>query len=777
MTPPVHTDEVEVDGVTEQVEIVRDPWGVSHIRAASIDDVFFAQGFNAARDRLFQMDLWRRRGLGRMAAAFGEEWIEPDRAARLFLFRGSMDDERSAYGPVAWRALSSFVAGVNAYVQWCSDEPARLPVEFKELSYRPDRWSPEDIVRIRAQALYQNVEDELARAITLRDHNDVVEHVRRPLEPATVPIVPDGLDLNVLSPEILRTYRLATTPWSACPGSGVGESPPPGGSNSWVIGPARTASGRPILANDPHRIITVPSLRYITHLTCPGFDVIGAGEPVLPGVAIGHNGKVAFGLTVFSIDQEDLYVYETRADSPSEYRYGDGWERIRTVRERLQVAGRPDTTIELRFTRHGPVVHEDPSRRSSFAVRAAWLEVGATPYLGCLAYLDADDGDAFAGALQYWRTPGENHVYADSTGRIGYRAAGLVPIRPNWDGLLPVPGDGRYEWAGFRRQPLPSETDPARGWIATANEMNLPEPDRATPSSYEWLAPFRKERITEVLHDTSMATIEDSLRLQVDTVSVPAGRIIAMTSPVLAARTATPGAWRLLDDWDADLSAESPAAALFEVWYRRHLRTALRGHALASSVPDDALDDAIAATLLSGLLLSDARTELAILEESGIEVASGDSDLATLIERTLLDAYGDLTRLLGPEPSSWKWGDLHVARFRHSATQLLAVPPPWTMIDDVPRGGSDDTVDATPYDDDFVQVAGASFRVVIDVGNWDASIAVNAPGQSGDPSSPHYQDLVESWASGSGFPLLYSRAAVDEHAVSRLKLVPSSRKR
>ena len=221
--------------------------------------------------------------------------------------------------------------------------------------------------------------------------------------------------------------------------------------------------------------MTLPSLRYLSHLSAPGFDVIGAGEPALPGISVGHNGHIAFGLTVFPVDQEDLYVYRTRPGHPLEYWYQDRWEPMRVVREQIPVRDGPPDEVELAFTRHGPVIRAVPEKDAAFAVRAAWLEPGMAPYLGSVEYMRARNMEQFTAALNRWGAPGENQVYADTEGNIAWKAAGLTPIRPNWDGTLPVPGDGRYEWAGFYdMDELPAEVNPARGWIVTANEMNLP---------------------------------------------------------------------------------------------------------------------------------------------------------------------------------------------------------------------------------------------------------------------------------------------------------------
>ena len=349
-----------VEGLSGPVEILVDRWGVPHVYASSADDAFFAQGFNAARDRLWQIDLWRRRGLGLLSEAFGPSFVEKNRASRLFLYRGEMRREWLSYGSDTKRVVTAFVLGVNEYVRLTEEDPDLLPEEFRLAGYRPAYWAPEDVALVRSHGLYKNLTFEAERARVLREFGRETDGLRSRLEPAREVVVPEGLDLSLVSDDVLRVYELATTP--PVLGANVAASPagaekPPEGSNNWVVSPGRTATGRPVLANDPHRALSVPSLRYVAHLSAPGMDVIGAGEPALPGISIGHNGKIAFGLTIFSIDQEDLYVYETNPENPNEYRYKDRWEPMEVQQQSVPVRDGDPVEVELKFSRHGPVVH------------------------------------------------------------------------------------------------------------------------------------------------------------------------------------------------------------------------------------------------------------------------------------------------------------------------------------------------------------------------------------------------------------------------------------
>ncbi|GAA2866251.1 penicillin acylase family protein [Pseudonocardia halophobica] len=764
-------------GLAGPAEIVVDRWGVPHIYATDTYDAFRAQGFNAARDRLWQIDFWRRRGLGRLSEVFGAEHVERDRAARLFLYRGDMRREWLSYGSDTKRATVAFVEGINAFVELTRRDPSLLPVEFRELGYEPARWEPEDVARIRSHGLFYNVRDEVARARTLRDLPREVEELRRRREPHRDLTVPEGLDLDLIPDDVLAVYDLATSAPVFGPRDPLDAQGDvlPEGSNNWVLAGSRTRSGRPLLANDPHRAAAaLPGLRYIAHLSAPGFDVIGGGEPALPGISIGHNGRIAFGLTIFAIDQEDLYVYETHPDDPLSYRYQGRWEPMQRVSEVIEVRGGERVEVELLFTRHGPVVHQDPSRHTAFVVRAAWLEPGMAPYLGSMDYMRAQNHDEFLAAMNRWGAPPENQVFADTEGTIAWKTGGLTPIRPNWDGTLPVPGDGRYEWAGFYdADQLPGAVNPEQGFLATANECNLPEDFPADRHvTYDWYAPFRRHRLDEVLAQTTDATPESMVALQGDYLSTPARRILARVRE-LDVPGDTDGLALLLD-WDGTLTADSAAAAVFEVWYRRHLRPALLARALEEHVANPA--ETAARISPAEDLLADARIDLELVENPGTRLGPNpDKFLAETVAWTLPAAVAELAELLGPDRATWRWGRLHVAQARHPLAALLTdVPGEQLVAGPEPRGGSGDTVGNTAYGPNFVQSAGATFRLVVDVGEWDSSLAMNAPGQSGRLDDPHATDLFGPWSRDEAFPLLYSRERIDAAAEHVIELRPSS---
>lgn len=799
----------EVAGLKESAEILVDKWGVPHMYADDIGDIAFVQGFNAARDRLWQIDLWNRRSLGRLSEALGEDWVEHDRAARLFMYRDDIEDEWAAYGPDAKTIATGFAEGINAFIDQTETNPDLLPIEFEALGYEPKCWDPEDVVRMRSHAIALNVSNEVERAITLRDHGEDVERVRERLSPEDWDLeVPDGLDLDAIPEDILDVFEMATMshtdisfetddiqhPEVLGNTADIGnatcnkttdeynslDTGTPTASNNWAIAPELTPTGRPILANDPHRAHNAPSLRYIEHINSPEFDVIGAGEPGLPGISIGHNGNTAFGLTIFYIDQKDLYVYETNPENPDEYRYEDQWVSMEACTETIEVRDGKDVEVELKFTKHGPVIYEDPEQNTAFAVRTVWTDPGTTAYFGGIGYMRAESVDEFETAMEGrltdemmgWGTPPENQIAADTEGNIGWIPGGRTPIRPNWDGLFPVPGDGRYEWDGYLDQSnLPREINPDRGWVATANEFNIPDdhPVDDPPLGFDgWAAPYRYLRIEEVLEEFSednQHSLEDSADLQTDFLSIPLRILTETLADIETGKQELSEICNWLADWDNVLSVDSGEAALAVVWFENYLQEAITVELVGEETYEDIGTGAVE------VLLEAVEEPEKHFDEDPVRTRN------KLLLSTLDSALEEVCERLGDDRDTWRWGDLKHAYFEHSLstgveddiTETLNVGPE-------PMGGGNYTVGRAGHDDNFQLTHGGSWRMVIDVGEWDNSLAINVPGQSGDSESPFYDNLLEKFVNGEYFPLLYTRDAVQDACVKRIGLKPATKK-
>lgn len=783
------TSTLRVPGLQAAVTLVRDSAGVVHIRAANEHDLFFAQGYNAARDRLFQLELWRRQATGTMAEVLGPRWVERDRASRLLKYRGSMSAELAHYHPRGASIIAAFVDGVNAYIAQVRAQPALMPPELTWLGITPGDWTPEIVVS-RHNALASNARDEMPLAEAVLAMGESAVKRRRVFQPANARLAVDSVvarlaraldrknlsDDDVMSAysgfknspsfradEVLASVRRAPTPpASTDTGSANGVAADRWESNNWVVAGSRTASGKPIVANDPHRTIATPSLRYLVHLTAPGWDVIGGGEPAIPGVAIGHNQSGAWGLTIFGIDAEDLYVYDTKGADHRTYTYARAPERMREVVDTIRVKDAASRVVTLRFTRHGPVLYEDTTNHVAVALRAAWLETGGAPYLASLRIDQAKNWTEFRQALSYARMPALNWIWGDTSGAIGWQSAGIAPIRRNWDGLVPVPGDGRFEWQGFLPiLDLPHEASPARGAIGTANAFNVNAAyPRFDALARTWAEPWRIRRLTEVLDTVRGATVESMARLQHDEMALASRRLIPLLRDVQFTSANAKAARDSLLAWDGVLSVNSFSAAVYALWERKLLqKTAdmvlpLNVRPILQSVPlSRTIDWLVNADTILGANPAAARN--------------------FLLFRSLNEAVQDLSRRFGRDLNSWRYGSekLHHSRIAHPLDAIIAdslrnrlSPGP------LPRGGYANTLNATGNTDN--QGAGASLRVVIDVSDWERAIATNTPGQSGDPRSVHYSDLFPLWARGSYFPLPFSTATVDRRAERRDVITP-----
>lgn len=785
------TTRMAVQGLTAPVEIVTDRWGIPHIYARNEHDLFFAQGYDAARDRLFQFEIWRRQATGTVAEILGPRELRRDIGTRLFRFRGDLRRELNHYHPHGEAIVGAFVQGVNAYIAETERNPRLLPVEFRLLGITPGRWTPEVVIS-RHQGLLGNIGDELAtgRAVAKLGAEAVLE--LSDFKPGTPDIALDtAIDGRLLSRDILGLYNAFRTglrfePSDIAPAyranptavrrlERVNEALAEElrwrerrsiGSNNWVVSGRLTESGYPILANDPHRSVSAPSLRRWTHLVAPGWNVIGGGEPVLPGVSIGHNEHGAWGLTIFATDGEDLYVYETNPANPNQYRYRGRWEEMRVIRETIPVKGREPATAELRYTRHGPVVFEDRENHRAYAVRAAWMEVGGAPYLASLRMDQARSWEEFREACTYSHIPGENMVWIDRGGNIGWQAVAIAPIRRNWSGLVPVPGDGRYEWDGYLPiRELPHVLNPPQGYFATANNNLIPPgyPHR-NAVGWEWSDPFRWARINEVLGSGRKLTLTDMTRLQTDVLAIPARTLVPMLAPLTADGTDADveRARRMLLEWDFRLEPGSVPAGIYVAWERR-----LQANVESLVIPPWARD------VIRGLSLSQV---IGRLQAPGGRFGPRDP-VATrdnMLLSSLREAVGDLRTRLGPDMSRWQYGQpayKHV-NIRHPLS--AAVSPELRRRLDVgtlPRGGYAYTPNSTGGADN--QGSGASFRIVTTTEDWDRTVGTNTPGQSGDPDDRHYRDLFEMWARDQYFPAFYTRGKIDSVADEVTVLTPA----
>jgi penicillin amidase len=715
--------ELKLSGLQKPVEVIRDRWGVPHIYAQSTDDLFFAQGYVMAQDRLWEMEWWRRELEGRLAEVLGPAAVERDRLARLLKYRGPFDDaEWTTYHKDARRIFSAYAGGINAYI---ISHAGNLPVEFALTGIKPLPWTAETVA-LREPAFGDAV-SELRLAMDVAKYGVKEANRRAAPDPPDNLTVPHGFDPALITeqviaatrapgqlprPALLEPYRNFDPRQSSMliPVDAVTDR----GSNNWVVGSAMSPTGKPIVSNDPHRAVGNPSLRYIVHLNAPGWNAIGASQPPFIGVSIGHNDTIAFGLTITGTDFQDVFVEDLNPANPNEMIYNGRFEPLKVVTEQIQVKGEAPRTVGLTFSRHGPVFYVDKVRHKAFALRSAFAEPGTASYLASLKLDQAKTCREFLELAIDWRANSENLICGDVDGNIGFQASGYAPNRKGgWVGRLPVPGTGRYEWDGMRRE-LPKEYNPPRGFIATANH-NINTPGYWPPVVFKTRNNLQYDRITRILQVIKPGQpfgMDDSRKLQHDVYSLRGADDQKAFIGWTAADPVVERAREMVATWDAMLTKDSVPAAVYITWRR-------------------AADQDAPAGGSSGPLARGA------------------------VEAALQKAVQKLSADFGADPGQWRYGRVHTQAFAHPVLAAFDLPT-------VERRGGNGVVGAD----------GASYREIIDLSNWDNSITINTPGQSAQPGSPYYGNLLPLWANDEYFPMAFSRKVVEEKAAHRLTLEP-----
>ncbi len=768
-----------VHGLQEPVEIIRDQWGVNHIYANNQKDLFFAQGYSAAKDRLFQFEIWRRQATGTVAELLGERELKRDIGTRLFKYRGDMKTELKHYHKDGEEIITAYVDGVNAYIDEVLDDPTKLPIEFQLLNTVPQHWTPEVVIS-RHQGLLGNITYELnfGRAVAKVGAEKVKEimwfHPKDPdltLDPS---LTSEILEQDIL--ELYNAYRkevkflsedLNTETKIDKKETAYQSSEPVRldwtevGSNNWIISGDKTESGFPIMANDPHRRIAVPSLRYMVHLVAPGWNVIGGGEPEIPGISIGHNGVGAWGLTVFETDGEDLYVYDLNPENLNQYKYKNEWVDMKIITETIPIKNSNDTIVELRYTKHGPVTFIDSIHHKAFAVRCAWQEPGGSPYLASLRMDQAQTWEEFREACSYSNIPGENMIWADKFGNIGWQAVGIAPVRKNFSGMVPVPGDGRFEWDGFLPiKEKPNDANPTSGFIATANQNVIPESYTHWDAiSFEWADPFRGDRINNVLSENKKFTMTEMQALQTDNYTLSAKTLVPLLMNLQFEDDNLTEVQQKLKGWDFVLDKNSIPAAIYSEW-----ENALMNEAKEQFIPESIRGEVY--IQLAKLMIWIENTETRFGNE-----ATKNRD--AFLKKSFTTAIQTLQKRLGADMNQWQYGQ---ANNKHIIIQHPfgnAIPEDYPMqfsVGSAPRGGSRYTPNSSGGN--LNQSSGASFRIIVDTGDWEKTVAINTPGQSGDPKSPFYKNLFDLWANDKYFPLYYAKEIVEANKVDQVVLSP-----
>jgi penicillin G amidase len=731
--------EVVLAGLSGRVEILRDPYGIPHIFAASVEDAQFALGFVHAQDRLWQMEMNRRIGSGRLAELLGPAALEADRFLRTLGVRRAAEANLRRYDKETLALLQAYAAGVNAFL----DSGPVLPPEFWLLRATPEPWTPADSVvwtKMMAWDLGGNWRNELLR---LRMSKTLARERVEEFFP------PYPGEAAIKLPELLSSLGFTG-----------------GASNSWVVDGSRSASGKPLLANDPHLGLTAPSVWYFAHMSAPGLEVIGASLPGVPGILLGRNERIAWGFTNTGPDVQDLYLEKDDA-------------RFSVIEDLIKVRGAPDEKIRIRVSRHGPVI-SDASRAvqaaapPGHAIAMAWTalaEDDMTVQAGARLQR-ARNWQQFLAALRDFHAPQQNVTYADVEGNVGFIAAGKVPVRKPENalmGLAPEPGwDRRYDWAGFIPfDELPRLYNPGSGAIVTANHKITP-PGYPHHITAEWQEPYRARRIEELLAALPRHGAPSFARMQLDTVSLAVKELLPHLIKTKTTTKAGSDAVRLLAAWDGNMAAERAEPLILVAWWRE----------LSRAIFADELGEAFRTAwntrpgFVNNVLANrDGQARWCD------DVGTGKKETcAEILSLSLENALGDLRERYGGETSRWRWGEAHEARLRHRPLTRdrwlrrwfdIAMPSPGDAFT-VNVGRSDFQDDADPYSNRHA----ASLRAIYDLADPQASLFIHPGGQSGNVLSPHYRAFAAAWARGEYAPMLTERARLQAQGVQRLVLSP-----
>ena len=766
-------------GPSLPTQIVRDKHGVPHIYARNLADAYFALGFVHAQDRLWQMEMNRRITSGRLSEVVGKATLESDRLFRTLGFKQLAEQQAAALNGDGKIHVDAYVAGVNAFIDKHS---GALPPEFLLLGVTPAPWTAADtlaFLKLMALDLSGNWFNELARfrLATRLDQKQIQELF--PPYPGDAPVALANLaSLYRTAAKSFDLEKLVTA---------LPEQPVEGiGSNNWVLAGDRTATGKPLLANDPHLGLATPALWYYAHLSAPGMEVIGATLPGVPGVVLGRNQRIAWGFTNTGPDTQDLYLERVDANDPTKYATPTGSAPFETREETIKVRFGDDVRHVVRKTRHGPVLSDLAPNfgggvEAGYVLALQWtaLSPGDRSAEAVEALSRVSNWDGFVTALKEYRTPQQNIVYADVDGNIGFIAPGLVPIRkPENDtkGLVPAPGwDEKYDWAGYvPYDSLPRSYNPSTGRVVTANHKIVPDSYPYYITS-EWADPYRAARIEQMLAARQVHSVDSFKQMQSDVVSLQLAELL----PLLLAAPVTEGDARrahdLLSKWDGALDAGRAEPLIYEAWYRE-------------------LSRLLVADKLGPLFQSNwrqrpqfVRNVLTDVDGQSRWCGAGPSgpaeNCAALIARAFDLALADLRARYGGDMNLWRWGEAHMAIGSHRPLGAILAAAPWLrglFEVRVPTPGDTFTVNVGRHNiadeaKPFANVHAASLRAIYDLGDLDRSLFMFSTGQSGNPLSPLYRDLAKSWAAVDYLPLTMKRADIDTGAMGTLTLEPKAR--
>lgn len=785
---PTTAGSLSIAGLQDEVHVYRDEWGIPHLYAQNEHDLFFAQGYVHAQDRFWQMEFWRHIGQGRISEIAGEATVESDKFIRTIGWY-RMGQQTLAYmeeeAPEYMAIMEAYSAGVNAYIDANRDA---LSLNYTALGlvnepWEIEPWTPYNTLTwgaVMAHDLSGNWEDELRRARLIDELGEAtVASLLRPYPHAERPVIvpAEAMDNELPEAETIAN-PIAAVDWGRVSTNIIGAVPENGfalggwdvvGSNSWVVSGDQTDTGMPLLANDTHLGIQMPSIWYEIGLHAPGWEVAGFSFAGVPGVIIGHNDRIAWGFTSVGPDVQDLYIERINPSNPLQYEFMGEWEDIEVTEEIIKVNGSEEVLLEVRQTRHGPIINEVVDGQSDVLAIKWTAHEPARVFLSIVLLNQAQDYDDFREALRFFDVPAQNVIYADVEGNIAYQMTGQIPIRQNGDGLIPVLGwTGEYEWEGWiPYEQLPAMLNPEQGYIITANNAVI-DPDYPYLIARDWDSGDRAQRITELIEEavaTGNVTADDFARIQFDNRSLIAAAYVPLFAGLSSSDNQVQAAIERLRGWDLQEHRDSVPAALFEIFFIHLTDNVLADEAGEENVADaaDIIFFHALATEPEARWWDDTRTDSQETRED-------------ILLRALVETIQWFEENLGGDMNDWTWGRIHTATFVSAPLGQSGVGPIESLVNrgPFPADGGSHIINANSWNrnDPAAVTSHPSMRMIVDMSDFDASQAVIPTGQSGHPYHPHYDDMIELWLNGEYHPWRFSREAIEAAAADHLVLQP-----
>lgn len=750
---PVYGENV-MGSVKGEVMIYRDELGIPHISASNLEDLFYAQGYTQAQDRLWQMDVSRRAVAGRLSEIFGKDFIETDYFLRSLLMRYSAEAGAAALDPETRKLLESYTAGVNAFI---AQKSGQLSLEFLLLGYAPEEWTVIDSLSIgkyMAWDLGGNMDTELLLAALMEAlPRDKALDLFPSYPKDALTILSDSSEVDRHTPGgYLNLLRTVNSIRLGVPGQELG-------SNNWVVSGKMTESGKPLLANDMHLGMGIPSIWYQTRLEIPGeLTASGVIFPGIPGIIVGTNGHIAWGVTNVGPDVQDLYMERAHPDNPYLFEYDGEWAEALVLPETFFVKGQEDPIQkEIIITQNGPLISEALKAMGGNEEIAGivdplslrWTAHDVTKEVNAvLQFLTARTWEDFKDALENFHVPAQNFIFADLAGNIAYRANGRIPLRGKGEGLLPAPGwDRAYQWQGYiPYEELPTLYNPKEGYILTANHKVVPD---SYPYfiSHQWAPPYRAEAITENLQDKTGLTVSDMMEIQCNVANTQARLLMPLIKDSLLAASFTgveQEALEVLLAWGENPhdEADSPGAAIYHTLYLKALEITFKeemGEELFAQFSRGPVVNTFDRMLLEGSIWFDA-------------LENGRNGL---LQAAFVSAVADLREKFKGAPESWEWGELHQILLSHNLSQAPVIGRLFTN-GPYPMAGSHVTVAAASYrlGEPFMVRSSAPWRFIADLGSLEHNTWENlAGGVSGHLFSPYYRNQTQAWLEGSYSPI------------------------